>query len=237
MAVDELLILFNYLNCKTMIPNKFDYHRASSVDEAISLMAQHGMDAKLLAGGHSLLPAMKLRLNQPGVLIDIGRLDELRYIKKEGNELVIGAGATHDDIAHSAAARSTFSMLSEAADLIGDVQVRNKGTIGGSLAHADPAADWPAVMIAANAQIELQGPNGSRSVAADDFFRGVAGHGAEGRIAPFHTPAAIRDDDAVGGCHESGRLQPNFLFGLSLLADVADEQHAVGRFTIVARDV
>ena len=172
MAGDELLILFNYLNCKTMIPNKFDYHRASSVDEAISLMAQHGMDAKLLAGGHSLLPAMKLRLNQPGVLIDIGRLDELRYIKKEGNELVIGAGATHDDIAHSAAARSTFSMLSEAADLIGDVQVRNKGTIGGSLAHADPAADWPAVMLAANAQIELRGPNDARTVAAADFFTG-----------------------------------------------------------------
>ncbi|MCB0559385.1 MAG: xanthine dehydrogenase family protein subunit M [Lewinellaceae bacterium] len=155
-----------------MIPNSFDYHRATSVDEAIRLMAQHGMDAKLLAGGHSLLPAMKLRLNQPGVLVDIGRLAELRYIKKEGDSLVIGAGATHDDIANSEVARNTLSMLSEAANLIGDVQVRNKGTLGGSLAHADPAADWPAVMIAAHAHIELRGPNGSRTVAADDFFTG-----------------------------------------------------------------
>ncbi|MCB0545976.1 MAG: xanthine dehydrogenase family protein subunit M [Phaeodactylibacter sp.] len=155
-----------------MIPNNFQYHRAASVDDALTLMAKHGMDAKLLAGGHSLLPAMKLRLNQPDVLIDIGHLKELRYIKKEGNELVIGAGATHDDIAHSQMARETFSMLSEAADLIGDVQVRNKGTLGGSLAHADPAADWPAVMIAAHANIEVKGPQGTRTVAADDFFTG-----------------------------------------------------------------
>ena len=155
-----------------MIPNKFDYHRPSSVDEAIRLMGKHGMDAKLLAGGHSLLPAMKLRLNQPGVLIDIGRLGELRYIKKEGNELVIGAGATHNDIANSSQARNTLSMLSEAANLIGDVQVRNKGTLGGSLAHADPAADWPAVMIAAHARIEIRGAKGTRTVAADDFFTG-----------------------------------------------------------------
>ncbi len=155
-----------------MIPNNFEYHRATSVDDALTLMARHGMDAKLLAGGHSLLPAMKLRLNQPGVLIDIGRIDELRYIKKEGNELVIGAGATHDDIAHSEVARNTLSMLSEAAGLIGDVQVRNKGTLGGSLAHADPAADWPAVMIAARAKIELRSTKGSRTVAADDFFTG-----------------------------------------------------------------
>lgn len=135
-------------------------------------MARHGMDAKLLAGGHSLLPAMKLRLNQPGVLIDIGRIAALRYIKKEGGSLLIGAGATHDDVANSELARSTYSMLSEAAGLIGDVQVRNKGTVGGSLAHADPAADWPAVMIAADAKIEIKGLNGTRTVAAEDFFTG-----------------------------------------------------------------
>jgi len=155
-----------------MIPNTFEYHRAASVDEALSLMARHGMDAKLLAGGHSLLPAMKLRLNQPGVLIDIGRIAALRYIKKEGGSLLIGAGATHDDVANSELARSTYSMLSEAAGLIGDVQVRNKGTVGGSLAHADPAADWPAVMIAADAKIEIKGLNGTRTVAAEDFFTG-----------------------------------------------------------------
>ena len=110
-----------------MIANKFDYHRASSVDEAISLMDKHGMDAKLLAGGHSLLPAMKLRLNQPGMLIDIGALKELRYIKKEGDTLVIGAGATHDDIANSALAYNTFSMIPAAAS-----QATKRSSVGGT---------------------------------------------------------------------------------------------------------
>ena len=155
-----------------MVTNKFDYVRAESIDYAITLMAKHGMDAKLLAGGHSLIPAMKLRLNAPGVLIDIRKIQELRYIKKDGNNLVIGAGATHHDIATSELARQTYSMLPEAADLIGDQQVRNMGTIGGSLAHADPAADWPGVMIAAGAVIHLKGPDGERSVPAEDFFTG-----------------------------------------------------------------
>ncbi|NRA51150.1 MAG: xanthine dehydrogenase family protein subunit M [Phaeodactylibacter sp.] len=155
-----------------MVTNKFDYVRAESVDDAISLMVKHGMDAKILAGGHSLIPAMKLRLNAPGVLIDIRKIQELRYIKKDGNSLVIGAGATHHDIATSELAGAAYSMLPEAADLIGDQQVRNMGTIGGSLAHADPAADWPGVMIAARAAIHLKGPDGERSVPAEDFFTG-----------------------------------------------------------------
>jgi carbon-monoxide dehydrogenase medium subunit len=155
-----------------MIPNKFDYVRAESVEDAITLMVKHGMDGKLLAGGHSLVPAMKLRLNQPGVLIDIRQIGELRYIKKDGNHLVIGAGSTHHDIATSELARDAYAMLPEAADLIGDQQVRNMGTLGGSLAHADPAADWPGVMIAAGAVIELKGPDGERSVPAEDFFTG-----------------------------------------------------------------
>jgi carbon-monoxide dehydrogenase medium subunit len=155
-----------------MISNNFDYYRAESVDDAITLMAKFGEDAKLLAGGHSLLPAMKLRLNQPEVLIDIGRIQELRYIKKEGRHLIIGAGATHHDIATSELAANHLSMLCEAADLIGDMQVRNIGTIGGSIAHADPAADWPGVLIAAHATIEVKGRKGSRRIAADDFFVG-----------------------------------------------------------------
>lgn len=155
-----------------MVTNKFDYIRAESVDDAITLMVRHGMDAKLLAGGHSLIPAMKLRLNAPGVLIDIRKIQELRYIKKDGNNLIIGAGATHHDVATSELAHQTYSMLPEAADLIGDQQVRNMGTIGGSLAHADPAADWPGVMIAAGASIHLKGPDGERSVPAEDFFTG-----------------------------------------------------------------
>jgi aerobic carbon-monoxide dehydrogenase medium subunit len=155
-----------------MVTNNFEYHRAESIDDAITLMVKHGMEAKLLAGGHSLLPAMKLRLNQPGVLIDIRRLPDFRYIKQEGHELIIGAGATHGDIASSALVQRTMAMLSEAADLIGDVQVRNVGTLGGSLAHADPSADWPAVMLAADAVIRTKGPKGERRIKAADFFTG-----------------------------------------------------------------
>jgi len=155
-----------------MIPSAFNYQRAGSVDEALSLLQQHGADAKLLAGGHSLLPAMKLRLNMPGTLIDIGRIPELRYVREEGNTIAIGGGATHHDIARSKALQQHLPIMCEAAELIGDVQVRNKGTLGGSLAHADPAADWPAVMLAADATIVVRGPKGERRIAATDFFNG-----------------------------------------------------------------
>ncbi|MCH2081282.1 MAG: xanthine dehydrogenase family protein subunit M [Saprospiraceae bacterium] len=154
-----------------MIPTGFTYHRASSLKEALDLLNTHD-DAKLLAGGHSLIPALKLRLNQPAHLIDISRLDDLKGIKEEGGTLVIGAGVTHGEIAHSDLVKEKVAMLAEAADLIGDVQVRNVGTIGGSLAHADPAADWPALMLAAEAEITVLGPNGSRSISAEDFFTG-----------------------------------------------------------------
>lgn len=155
-----------------MIPAEFNYHKASSVDEALTMLKKHGADAKLLAGGHSLLPAMKLRLNMPATLIDIGRIRELRFIKEEGNEIVIGAASTHHDVARSKVLQHKISMMSEAAELIGDVQVRNMGTIGGSIAHADPAADWPALLLAAGATIAVKGPNGSRSIPAADFFTG-----------------------------------------------------------------
>lgn len=154
-----------------MIPNSFDYHKAGSVDEALSLLTSND-DAKILAGGHSLIPAMKLRLNQPGTLIDIAKIPELNFIRKEGNELVIGAGVTHHQIATSNLIKDHLNMLAEGAELIGDVQVRNRGTIGGSLAHADPAADWPAMMIATRAVIVLRSKTGSRSVHADYFFTG-----------------------------------------------------------------
>ncbi|GJM31721.1 MAG: carbon monoxide dehydrogenase [Saprospiraceae bacterium] len=155
-----------------MIPAEFSYHRPSTLDEVISLLSEHGDDAKLLSGGHSLIPAMKMRLNQPGMLIDIGRLSELNGIKKEGDELVIGANSTHASIAHSETIKEHLPIMAEAADLIGDVQVRNRGTIGGSLAHADPSADWPAVMIATNAKIVVKGSKGERSITAEDFFMG-----------------------------------------------------------------
>ncbi len=155
-----------------MIPANFKYERANTVDEAITMLVQHGDEAKLVSGGHSLIPAMKLRLNAPGVLIDIGRIQDMRYIRQENGHVCIGGGATHADIANSDQFNNGLEFYPAAAKLIGDRQVRNKGTLGGSLVHADPAADWPAVIIASNAIMVAKGPNGSREIAARDFFTG-----------------------------------------------------------------
>lgn len=153
-----------------MISSAFDYMRPTSLAEAARLLATHADDAKLLAGGHSLLPMMKLRLAAPTVLIDIGRLDELRDIRKRDNTLIIGACATHYAVETSALLRQRCPLLAETSAAIGDVQVRNRGTIGGSIAHADPAADWPAAVLALEAQLKLVHGSGERLVAADDFF-------------------------------------------------------------------
>jgi carbon-monoxide dehydrogenase medium subunit len=148
-----------------MYPPKFDYYRASSVSEAVSLMQQHG--GKFLAGGHSLIPVMNLRLADPGALIDLGRLSELKGISAQGNSIRVGALTTH---AMVAASDAVPQVMSEAAGLIGDLQVRNRGTIGGNVAHADPASDMPAVLMALGATFHISGPGGDRSVAAADFF-------------------------------------------------------------------
>ena len=153
-----------------MIPTSFDYVVAKSVDEALSLLAKHKDDAKLLAGGHSLLPAMKLRIAQPKVLIDISRIKDLNYIREEGGQIRIGATTTHFQIETSDVLRRACPLLPEAATNLGDMQVRNKGTIGGSIAHADPAADWPASIIALNAEMVAVGPKGERVIKSDDFF-------------------------------------------------------------------
>jgi carbon-monoxide dehydrogenase medium subunit len=152
------------------VPAAFDYYPATSVDEAISLLQQHGEDAKLLAGGHSLLPMMKLRLAQPGVLIDIGRIQGLSYIREENGVVAVGALTTYATLAHSDVIRRHFALLSDAASVIGDPQVRNRGTIGGAVSHADPAADMTAIVMALKADIVVKGPNGERTVKADDFF-------------------------------------------------------------------
>jgi len=153
-----------------MVPAQFDYLTPATIDEALALLAQHADDAKILAGGHSLIPAMKLRLAMPSVLIDIGRIRDFAYIREEGGEICIGAMTTHFQIEASERLRTICPILPEAAAQIGDAQVRNRGTIGGSLAHADPAADWPAVMIALKAEIVAVGSRGERRMAADDFF-------------------------------------------------------------------
>jgi carbon-monoxide dehydrogenase medium subunit len=153
-----------------MIPSAFEYMRPNSLAEATRLLAAHADDAKLLAGGHSLIPMMKLRLASPGVVIDIGRLGELRGIREESGSIVLGANTTHYDAESSALLQQHCPLMSETAAAIGDVQVRNAGTIGGSIAHADPAADWPAAILALDAQITLVSNTGSRTVGATDFF-------------------------------------------------------------------
>ena len=153
-----------------MIPASFDYIAAKSLDEAISLLARHKDDAKILAGGHSLLPAMKLRLMQPKVLIDLGRIRDLSYIKDEGGQIRIGAMTTHFQLEISDVLRRSCPLLPETASHLGDMQVRNKGTIGGSLAHSDPAADWPAAILALDAEIVATSAKGDRVIKAADFF-------------------------------------------------------------------
>jgi len=153
-----------------MYPAQFEYFRPTTIDEAVKLLAQHGDDAKLLAGGHSLIPAMKLRLAQPKAVVDLGRIANLSYIREAGGRLAIGAMTTHADIQASSVLRARCPLLPETASHIGDMQVRNKGTIGGSLAHADPAADWPAAILALDAELEIVGPRGTRTVQANRFF-------------------------------------------------------------------
>lgn len=155
-----------------MIPAAFDYVRASSADEAISLIAQHGDDAKFLAGGHSLLPLMKLRLAQPSVLVDIGRISDLSYIRDAGDHIAIGALTRHMDLETSSVLAEHVPLLAHAAGQVGDPQVRHRGTIGGSIAHSDPASDLPATTLALGATYIAQGPNGTREIAASDFFQG-----------------------------------------------------------------
>src|SRR6266705_6641373 len=153
-----------------MIPAAFDYQRPTSLAEAVRLLAAHADDAKILAGGHSLVPMMKLRLATPTLLIDIGRLSELSGIREQNGTLIIGAGTTHYAVASSALLQQRCPLLTETAAAIGDVQVRNRGTIGGSIAHADPAADWPAAVLALDAEIVAVGAKGDRVDKAADFF-------------------------------------------------------------------
>jgi aerobic carbon-monoxide dehydrogenase medium subunit len=155
-----------------VIPASFDYVAADSAAHAIELLASHGDDAKVLAGGHSLLPMMKLRLAAPAVLIDIGRAAGLAGIAVDGDELVIGATTRHAELASSALVGADAPLLAHAASLVGDPQIRHRGTIGGSLAHADPAADLPMALVALGGSVELTGPAGARRVAAEDFFVG-----------------------------------------------------------------
>ncbi|HUZ78170.1 MAG TPA: xanthine dehydrogenase family protein subunit M [Chloroflexota bacterium] len=156
-----------------MYPASFAYHAPRSVEEAIALLAEHGDEAKLLAGGHSLLPTMKLRLAQPGHLIDLAGVAGLQGIREEGQRIVIGALTTHDELASSSLIRAKLTALAEAAAVVGDPQVRNRGTLGGSAAHADPNADEPVALVALEAVLVMVGPKGRREVPAVQFFEDI----------------------------------------------------------------
>lgn len=171
-----------------MIPAPFEYERASSVDEAVALLGQHGDEAKLLAGGHSLLPLMKLRLATPSVLIDVGRLAELAYIRDEADHVAVGALTRHHDLETSELLREHVPLLAAAASHVGDPQVRHRGTLGGSIAHGDPASDLPAVVLALDGTLVACSPGGTREIAAMDFFRGFL----ETALAPDEMLTEVR---------------------------------------------
>jgi carbon-monoxide dehydrogenase medium subunit len=171
-----------------MIPVGFDYVRAGSVGEAVSLLSEHGDDAKLLAGGHSLLPLMKLRMATPAVLVDVGRVGDLSYIDRTDGEIRIGALTRHQDVGASDLLREHAPLLAEVAGQIGDPQVRHRGTIGGSIAHGDPASDLPAALLALRGTVVARGPGGDREIAADDLFTGFL----ETALAPDEMLTEIR---------------------------------------------
>jgi carbon-monoxide dehydrogenase medium subunit len=211
-----------------MFPGEFEYHAPETIEEALDLLSRHGSNARLLAGGHSLIPMMKLRLSSSQHLVDLKKLkSSLSYIREENGDLAIGALTTHSEVEFSDSLRQKAAPLAEAAGLIGDVQVRNMGTLGGSLAHADPAADQPAPALALEAQLVAQGPGGRRTISADQFFFGffstalqqdellvevrVAGLGANSGGAYLKCPhpasgyavcgvAAVVETDGGGNC-------------------------------------
>jgi carbon-monoxide dehydrogenase medium subunit len=171
-----------------VIPAPFEYARAATVDDALALLAEHGDEAKLVAGGHSLLPLMKLRLATPAVLIDITRIGDLSYVREDGDEIAVGALTRHCEVERSAVLQEHCGLLSHVAGFVGDPQVRHRGTLGGSLAHSDPASDLPAAVLALDAALVVRGPNGDRTIAAADFFTGFL----ESALAPDELLVEVR---------------------------------------------
>jgi carbon-monoxide dehydrogenase medium subunit len=177
-----------------VIPAAFDYERVATVDEALALLSEHGDDAKLMAGGHSLLPLMKLRLASPAVVIDIGRLRHLSYVRDGGDHLAIGALTRHRDVEIDPLVAQHVPLLGHVAGQVGDPQVRHRGTIGGSIAHGDPASDLPAASLALGASFKVVGPGGERTIAAADFFEGFL----ETALAPDEVLTEIVVPKATG---------------------------------------
>src|SRR5262249_17852551 len=189
----------------TVIPAAFEYQAPTSVDEAVKLLDQLGDRAKVLAGGHSLIPIMKLRLAQPEVLVDIGRIGDLRQVRREDGRIAVGALVTHAEVMRNGALRDGCPLLAETAAEIGDIQVRNRGTLGGALAHADPAADYPAAILALDAEIVAQGPAGGRTIPAGEFFTGLLSTA----LAPNELLVEVRVPTYGSGTGGAYRKLPN----------------------------
>lgn len=178
-----------------MIPAPFDYVRADSAEAALSALAHHGDEAKILAGGQSLLPLMKLRLAVPAVVVDVSRAHDLSYVRRDGEVLAIGALTRHHDVATDETVQASAPLLAHAAALVGDPQIRHRGTIGGSVAHADPSADVPTALLALGASYVVSGPNGTRTVDAGEFATGFL----ETTLAPDELLTEIRVPVTTGG--------------------------------------
>jgi len=201
-----------------MIPAPFDYEVAESVDHALELLRDRD-EAKVLAGGHSLLPLLRLRVTRPSLLVDIGRLDDLSYIRDAGDAIAIGALTRHHDVATSPLLQEHNPLVSRAAGMIGDPQVRHRGTIGGSIAHGDPASDMPAVLLALDGEVDIAGADGVRTVAAADFFRGVfeTAAGRDGIVREIRVPK-LSGDHAWSFMKFRRRAQDWATVGVALVA-------------------
>jgi aerobic carbon-monoxide dehydrogenase medium subunit len=217
-----------------MIPVAFDYVRPATLDEALGLLTKHGDNAKVLAGGHSLIPAMKLRLSQPKVVVDIGRIGNLRSISERDGKIAIGALTTHYDIESSDLLARSCPLLPEVAGKIGDVQVRNKGTIGGSCVHADPAGDWPAAMLALDAEFEIAGSGGSRTVSAQKFFVDILTSAVESGeiLTAIHVPVTAKTAAYVKFAQKASGFA---IAGVAVVVDKARKSVAVGVTGVAAK--
>src|SRR2546425_5537868 len=217
-----------------MISAPFDYLRPATLDEAVALLELHGADAKVLAGGHSLIPAMKLRLAQPKTVIDIGRVADLSYVREEDGRIVIGALATHYEIESSTLLRDKCPLLSEVAPQIGDVQVRNKGTLGGSLVHADPASDWPAAILALDAELTIAGANGRRTVRAADFFIEMMQTAVQSNeiLCEFRVPTTAKSVAYVKSAQKASGFA---IAGIATVVDKARRTAAIGISGVAAK--
>lgn len=190
-----------------MLPTDFDYVAPDSLDEAVGILADDP-DARVLAGGQSLIPLLKMRLAAPSRLVDLGRLDELRYVRREDDEVAVGALTPHAEVASSGELGGGLRALAEAARSVGDAQVRNRGTLGGSLAHADPSADLPAAVLALDATLVARGPDGERTIDAADFFHGLwtTALGSDEILTEIRFPAGARSAAAGAGGKATGTV-------------------------------